>query len=125
VLQIQDAAGVSVLNVATNTVYSPSAPTLTSASTGGTQPAGTYYYELAALSTNGTTTAVASSPSSVTTTGSTSVNTLTWSTVTGATGYMVYRSINGGTTWFTTEVPSGTTSITDNGSTYNWSSSAY
>jgi hypothetical protein len=117
--QIQNTAGNSVLNVTTTTLLTPSAPTLTSTSTGGALAANTYYYELAADGANGSTLAVASSPASVTTTGTTSVNTLTWTSVAGATGYTVYRSVNG-TTWYGITVSNATTTITDNGSNYSW-----
>jgi hypothetical protein len=109
--QVQNSAGSSVLTVATTLLNQPAAPTLTSSSTGGTFAAGTYYYELSAINANGATMPVASSPASVTTTGTTSTNTLTWSAVSGATAYIVYRSSNGGSTWSSYETTS--TSLTD------------
>ncbi|HEX4774984.1 MAG TPA: hypothetical protein VH234_05715 [Candidatus Saccharimonadales bacterium] len=117
--QVQNAAGTTVLNIATTTLATPAAPTLSSAAIGGTIAANTYFYQLAALNANGTTVPVASSPTSVTTTGATSVNTLTWSSVTGATGYMVYRSTDG-VNWFINQVSNVTTSMTDNGTNFNW-----
>ncbi len=134
--QIQNAASATLLNVSTsqgtlttyggsltvNGVANPTAPTLTSSGSGGTLAANTYYYRLDALATDGssTTASIPSSPGSVTTSGSTSKNTLTWSAVTNATGYHIYRSIDGGNTWFVNQVSSATTSIVDNGSTYTW-----
>jgi hypothetical protein len=69
-----------------------SAPTLSSptgSTTGGTLAANTYYYVVTAVTPGGET--VASGEQSVTTTGSTSSVSLSWSSVTGASGYKVYR----------------------------------
>jgi hypothetical protein len=135
--QVQNASGSSVLtaNTSTNSVTinqgnltvqgisNTVAPTLTTASSGGSLAAATYYYELAATNANGTTTAVASSPTNVTTTGTASFNTLSWTATTNATGYVIYRSTNG-TTWYSNAVSSSTTSLIDNGSTYSWGTSA-
>jgi hypothetical protein len=122
-LQVAGSAGINGnLNLTASTLSAPSAPSLSTSTSGGALPtAHTYYYQLAATSANGTTAAIASSPTSVTTGGgSTNKNTLTWSTVYGATGYIVYRSTNG-TTWYSNEVSSSTTSIIDNGgTTYSW-----
>lgn len=73
----------------------PTANTPTTATTGGTLPAATYYYVVTTLNALGETTA--SNEVSVTTTGTTSANTITWSAVTGATGYRVYRGTATGT----------------------------
>lgn len=133
--QIQDASSSDMFKVDTtnaiidtyngafnvNGVASPAAPTLTSSGTGGTLAAATYYYRLAAASKNGNeTVATASSPGSVTTTGSTSKNTLSWTAVPHASSYTVYRSTDGGTTWQYNVVSSSTTSIADDGSAYTW-----
>jgi hypothetical protein len=64
------------------------------ATTGGTLAAGTYFYVITALNALGET--VASNEVSITTTGTTSKNTLTWAAVTGATGYRVYRGAAAG-----------------------------
>ncbi len=122
-LQVAGNAGINGnLNLTASTISTPTAPTLTSSGSGGTLAAATYYYQLAAVGADGTTAAVASSPASVTDSGSTSKNTLTWSAVTGATAYIVYESTNG-TTWFYNEVTSGTTSIVDNGTNFTWTNS--
>lgn len=138
--QIQNASGTSLLTGDTtnmnvtlaggslyvNAVANPAAPTLATASTGGSLTAATYYYKLAAIGQTGatTTTAISSSPASVTTAGTTSVNTLSWMAVSGATGYAVYRSTNN-TTWYLNTVSAATTSLTDNGTNFFWSSGAY
>lgn len=72
----------------------PVASTPTTSTSGGTLAAATYYYKVTALSAYGQTTG--SNEVSRATTGSTSRNTLTWSAVTGATGYKVYRSTSSG-----------------------------
>lgn len=134
--QIQNASGTALLNYSTsqgvlttyggnltvNGVANPAAPSLTTTGTGGSLAANTYYYRLDAIGTDGssTTASIPSSPGSVTTTGSTSKNTLSWTAVPYATGYDIYRSIDGGNTWFFNQVSSSTTSIVDNGSTYTW-----
>jgi len=110
------------LNV--NGVANPAAPTLTSVGTGGSLAAHTYYYRIDAVGADGTsvTAGIPSSPGSVTTTGSTSKNTLSWTAVSNATGYDIYRSIDGNN-WFSNRVSSATTSIIDNGTTYTWTTS--
>ncbi|HZV26614.1 MAG TPA: hypothetical protein VFG00_10015, partial [Acidothermaceae bacterium] len=73
-----------------------SAPVITATANSGpgTCAAGTYYYEVTALTVNGETTP--SAPFSVVTTGGGSSVTVTWNPVTGATnGYSVYRSPTG------------------------------
>ena len=72
----------------------PTANTPTTSTTGGTLPAATYYYVVTALNALGETTA--SNEVLVTTTGSTSENTITWAAVTGATGYNIYRGTAAG-----------------------------
>ncbi len=74
----------------------PNAPTtLTQSLLGGTLSANTYYYEVAALTSYGQTTP--SAAVSVTTTGSTSENKISWNPVVGATSYNVYRGIGSST----------------------------
>ncbi len=109
-----------VLNI--NGVANPAAPTLTTSTSGGSLTANTYYYRLDAIGADGSsaTASIPSSPGSVTTSGSASKNTLSWSAVSNATGYHIYRSIDGGNTWFVNQVSSATTSIVDNGTTYTW-----
>jgi len=106
-------------NLTVSGLSNPGVPTLTSSSTGGTLAAGTYYYQIAAVNTLGTTLAVASNPASVTTSGSTSSNTLTWTAVSNASSYNIYRSTDG-TTWKVNNVSSSLTSIVDDGSAYTW-----
>jgi|HubBroStandDraft_6_1064221.scaffolds.fasta_scaffold01031_8 hypothetical protein len=57
--------------------------------TGGTLAAATYFYVITALTAAGETTK--SNEQSITTSGATSSNTLTWAAVSGATGYRLYR----------------------------------
>jgi hypothetical protein len=69
-------------------------PTLSSAivsATGGTIPAATYYYKVVAVDFDGSFTAP-SNELSVTTTGTSSSVLLSWSVVSGANGYRVFRS---------------------------------
>ncbi|MDE2105243.1 MAG: hypothetical protein KGL39_48910 [Patescibacteria group bacterium] len=67
---------------------------LSTATTGGTLAAATYYYKVTALGATGET--IGSNEASITTTGTTSTVTLTWSAVVGATGYRVYRGTSAG-----------------------------
>lgn len=76
-------------------IPAPVANTPTTSGTGGTLTAGTYYYVLTATNASGGETTV-SNEVSIATTGSTSTVTITWTLVTGATGYNIYRSaVNG------------------------------
>ena len=109
-------------NITINGVANPTTPTVTSTSTLGTLAAGTYYYEVAAIGTDGSyTAAIPTLTPSVTTTGSTSRNTVAWPAVSNASGYAVFRSTNAGNTWFVNTVV--TNALIDNGSTYTWSTS--
>lgn len=94
------------------TLATPATPTASTATTGGTLAAGTYYYKYTATATNSE--SAASAEVSQTTTGSTSVNTITGTAVTGATGYNWYRSTATGAEVFLTST--ATPSLTDNGS---------
>lgn len=67
----------------------PVAVAPTTSATGGTLAAGTYFYKVTATGASGET--IGSNEVSVTTTGSTSTTTLTWSAVPGAAGYKIYR----------------------------------
>lgn len=73
----------------TTALSPPAANTPTTATTGGTLAAAAYYYEVTAVNAIGET--LPSAEKTITTTGSTSANTITWSAVTGATGYRIYR----------------------------------
>lgn len=64
------------------------------ATTGGTLAAATYYYKITALNAAGET--IASNEVSQVTTGTTSTVTLTWAAISGATGYRVYRGTAAG-----------------------------
>ncbi len=134
--QVQNASGDALItgdstNVATYInngylnlfgTYAVTSATLSSSGTGGTLAAATYGYGVAAIGANSNKTqTIAPTPSSVTTTGSTSRNTLSWTASSGAKGYRIWRTINGGTTYFYNDVSAATTSIIDNGSTYTWS----
>lgn len=66
----------------------PAAPTVTTATTGGTLPAATYSYRVSALTALGET--LAGLAATVAATGSTSKTTIAWTAVTSATGYRVY-----------------------------------
>jgi hypothetical protein len=96
-----------------------SAATVTASTnaSGGSIASDTYAYQVAALW------GAASSKQSVTTTGSSSVNTVSWTAVTGALGYNVYRQALSSGTWYVNTVSKTTTSIVDNGSNYTWSGS--
>lgn len=72
-----------------NPLASPVLNTVTTSTTGGTLAANTYYYVVTALNAAGET--LKSNELSVTTTGTTSSNTISWGAVTGATSYRVYR----------------------------------
>jgi hypothetical protein len=133
VFNIQNAAGVNLLNADTSgmavnlnaavnvTGIGQPSPTLSSSGVGGTLAANTYYYRVAARNVNGQSGAVATSPPSATTTGSTSSNTISWSAVTGATNYYLYRSTDN-ITFLRVSLGNVTTAI-DNGSNFTWSGS--
>lgn len=71
-------------------LWAPAPPLLTTATTGGTFAAATYWILVTAINGNGETLAFSSTAKSITTTGATSTITLTFSGVIGATGYQVY-----------------------------------
>ena len=78
------------LKVASPVLAAPVQAALATFTTGGgTLPAATYYYKVVAKDANGST--VGSNEQSVTTTGSTSRNTVSWANVVGNTGYDIYR----------------------------------
>lgn len=136
--QVQDAGGLNVLNVDTIThdittdngnlyinALDTVNPTLASSGTGGTLAAGTYYYRVSAYKAGGQLSgAIDTTPSSATTTGSTSRNTLSWPAVSGAAGYYIYRSTDGGATYRRVNVGSATSAI-DNGTNYSWVGADY
>lgn len=89
--------------------------TPTTAATGGTLTATTYFYRLTAFNALGE--GIAGAEVSQTTTGSTSTVTIPWTAVAGATGYKLYRSTSTGTEIFLTSISGGSTiTYTDTGS---------
>jgi hypothetical protein len=110
---VQNAAGADVFSANTTTgkvtinqggltvsgIPNPATPTLATLASTGSLTAQTYVYRLAATGPAGETQAILTNPTSVTTTGSASRNTISWSAVTNATGYKLYRSTNAGTSW--------------------------
>lgn len=97
------------------TLLSPPVQSNASTSTtGGSLAAATYFYEITALNARGETTV--SNEKSVTTTGSTSSNTITWAAVVGATSYRVYRgtSASGESVYY---APGNVTTYVDTGAT--------
>jgi hypothetical protein len=75
------------------TLATPVNAAFSTATTGGTVAAGAHAYRVSALNANGET--LASTETSITTTGATSTVTVNWSAVTGATGYKVYGRTTG------------------------------
>lgn len=102
-------------------VNNPAPPTLTRTSGGSLANGTTYRYAIAAIAPNGkVTSAIPSSPESLTTNGANRTMNLSWSAVTGATGYRIYRSVDGGSTWYFNDVASNVTNIVDNGTNFTW-----
>ncbi|OYV51877.1 MAG: hypothetical protein B7X10_00435, partial [Burkholderiales bacterium 21-58-4] len=99
----------------TATILDPTQAAPTTSATGGSLSAGTYYYEVTALTANGQTTA--NSERSVLVAGPNGQVTVTWAFVQGATGYNIYRgSTSGGENVLVGSVPSGAvTSFVDLG----------
>src|SRR5690348_11651968 len=92
----------------------PAQSAASTSTTGGALAAATYYYVVTALGYQGETTK--SNEQSVTTTGTTSSNTIRWAAVAGATGYRVYRGTASGSENVYYTVSSGTTlSLVDTG----------
>lgn len=104
----------SLCNVSGLTVP-PTLSSVVGSTTGGTFAAGTYYYKVTA--TNGVGETIGSNEISVVTTGTTSSAVLTWTAVTGATGYKVYRGTAASAeASLITTTGSGTLTYTDTGS---------
>ncbi|MEV7770584.1 hypothetical protein [Kitasatospora sp. NPDC086791] len=90
--------GREVLHVAVGQLAPPTAPSVSTATTGGTVAAGTYQVEVSYTNASGET--VASASSSVTTTGSTSTITVTSPAASGnATGWYAYVTQAGGASY--------------------------
>ena len=95
------------------TLTTLSAPTISGiTTTTGTLAAATYYYKVTATNVNGETTASAEVSHVLAAPGG---NVVSWGTITGATGYKIYRSTTTGTEVFLTAVGEVTT-FTDDGS---------
>lgn len=84
----------SVATVYDSKVIPPVQAAATTSTTGGTLAAATYYYVITTVSVTGE--SFRSNEMSVTTTGTTSSNTVNWAAVTGATGYKIYRGTAAG-----------------------------
>lgn len=97
-------------------------PVISTAATGGSLPAGTWYYVVTTLGITGESSINSSNQNSrmsITSTGSTSVNTVPWLNVPGNNGYRVYRGTSsGGENQYVT-VAAGVDSLTDDG-TLSW-----
>jgi hypothetical protein len=89
-------------------------PTVVGATTGGTLAAGTYWYMVTAPVAVGETGAI--NQKSVALTGSTSSATLSWTAVTGATGYRIWRGNASGQQKLLTTLAAGVLTFTDDGS---------
>ena len=86
-----ESAGSAAQSQALTPLSAPAAPAATASETGGSIGPGTYYYVITALTANGETTKGAESASS-TITGSTGSIALSWTAVSGAVSYKVYRT---------------------------------
>lgn len=86
--------GGAQMGIALERLAAPVQSALATATTGGTITAGTYRYVVTAINASGET--IASNEQTIVTTGSTSTVTVTWSAVTGATGYKLYKTAAGG-----------------------------
>jgi hypothetical protein len=85
----------TALFIASGTALAAPGPiTATPETTGGTLAAGEYFYKVTALNANGETTG--SPEANATTTGATGSVQLTWTAITGATSYNVYRGTTAG-----------------------------
>lgn len=84
----------NALIASTSSIGAPNTPAISTAASGGLITAGTYYYKVTAL--NGAGETVGSGEASITTSGTTSANTLSWNAVAGATSYRVYRGTAAG-----------------------------
>lgn len=98
-------------------------------STGGVLPAATYEYRLTEI-THGAgnseyeSIAWPASPSTVTTTGSTSRISISWSTVVEDSAYRLYRTDDGGATWSSLDLSGSTSFINDDGNNFVWTPGA-
>jgi hypothetical protein len=97
--------GGGFLGFAFEQLFPPLQTTISTASTGGTITAGTYRYLITTINANGESHGIADGGGtsggtfyerSITTTGSTSTVTVSWTAVPGATGYKLYKTAAGG-----------------------------
>lgn len=87
-----------ILGFAIEQLSPPVQAAATTSTSGGTLPtASTYKYYITAINANGETT-ISNEQTVTTGAGSTNKNTVSWGSVTGATGYKVYRTAAGGAT---------------------------
>lgn len=95
----------------TTVLSPPTIPILTGSAVGGTLAAATYYYRITALNAKGE--SLPGKEQFITTTGATSSVAITWTAVTGATSYRIYRGTTslGQNVYYT----SATNSFTDTG----------
>ena len=77
-------------------VPSPSAPSGTPSTTGGTLAAATYYFKIVAIDGQGNSTAASAESTGVTTTGTTSSIALTWTRIAGVASYQVWYATASG-----------------------------
>lgn len=110
-----DAAGETLASPETTltipaALATPVISSVTTATTGGTLPAATDAYRVSAINALGET--LPSAEVTVVTTGTTSVNTVNWGAVAGATGYRVYGRTAGGELFIAATT---TTTFTDTG----------
>lgn len=139
--QIQNSSGHSIFNVDTenseitidqaplfvNGINAPANATLGTSSSGGTLAADTYFYRVMAYNIGGQlSNASAPTPVSVTTTGATSSNTISWDPVDGAAGYMLLKSTDPtGTGWTLSANVGNVLTIVDTGSTPTFTGGTY
>jgi len=148
--QLQDASGSPILNTATTTTLGVATTTIqgimhtkstalvgtilprnftaSTTSSGGSLPAGTYEYRLVERGLYGNeSVAIPSTPTTITTTGSTSYNTLSWVPLGlgNEIGYRLYRTTDGGTSWYYIDLAATTTSINDDGINFSWQAAIY
>lgn len=88
--------GGGLVGLAIEVLAPPVQSALATAGTGGTIAAGTYIYAVTAINANGETTR--SNEQTIVTTGATSTVTVSWAAVSGATGYKLYKTADGGGT---------------------------
>lgn len=84
----------SIMGVAFEVLPAPVQAALATAASGGTIVAGTYRYVVTAI--NGAGETISSNEQTIVTSGATSTVTVTWATVTGATGFKLYKTAAGG-----------------------------